>query len=432
MSIELRIPTAGESITEVEVGEWRKSEGDRVKRDEILVEIETDKASMELPSPSDGVLGKILKQAGEPAKVNDVIAFIESGAQGSGESKRGKTEWKHEKTESKQEKKEPAKSKAKEASPAPAGKSSGSKGNGASAAPMPAAQRLMKEKGIDAANVEGTGRGGRILKEDVTRHLEQDEEKAEEKTEAKPDDGDEPQASSAGGDREEEVVRMSLLRRRIAARLVEAQQTAALLTTFNEVDMSAVMQLRKQYQESFQKKYDVKIGFMSFFIKAAIDALKAFPAVNAEIRDEDIVYKNYYDIGVAVGTDKGLVVPVIRDAEHLSFAELELAIGDFGTRAREGKLSVDELTGGTFTISNGGVYGSRPSRPVRNSPQSAILGLHSIQDRPVAIDGEVVVRPMMYLALSYDHRIIDGKEAVTFLKRIKECIETPTRMLIEV
>ncbi|HEX7125714.1 MAG TPA: 2-oxoglutarate dehydrogenase complex dihydrolipoyllysine-residue succinyltransferase, partial [Thermodesulfobacteriota bacterium] len=309
------------------------------------------------------------------------------------------------------------------ASPSPFSKEEGS------TRVMPAAERVLAQQGLDARDVEPTGPGGRILKEDVERAAAEAREAAPapQRGQALPAA---PAAPAAGG--EEEVVPMTLLRRRIAERLVAAQQTAALLTTFNEVDMSAVMALRQEHQEAFQKRYGIKLGFMSFFVKAAVDALKLIPAVNAEIRGDSIVYKNYYDIGVAVGGGRGLVVPVIRGADRLSFAEIEQVIADFGKRARENAIRVEELQGGTFTISNGGIYGSMLSTPIVNPPQSGILGMHAIQERPVVRDGQVVVRPMMYLALTYDHRIVDGREAVTFLRRIKDVIETPARMLLEV
>jgi 2-oxoglutarate dehydrogenase E2 component (dihydrolipoamide succinyltransferase) len=293
---------------------------------------------------------------------------------------------------------------------------------------MPAAQRIISEKGLEVEKIQGTGPGGRLLKEDVLRHMERKETPAvEAAAQAEPS-----KLATAGSDREEEVVPMSRLRRTAAQRLVEVQHTSALLTTFNEIDMSAVMGLRKEYGEAFQQKYKVKLGFMSFFVRASIEALKAIPQVNAEVRGTDIVYKNYYDIGVAIGGGRGLVVPVLRNAERMSFAEIELAIGDLAARAQANKLKLDELQGGTFTISNGGVYGSLLSTPIVNPPQSGILGMHAIQERPVAREGAVVIRPMMYAALTYDHRIVDGREAVTFLKRIKELIEIPARFLIEI
>jgi len=417
MAIELKVPPVGESITEVQIGDWLKSEGDSVQSDEILVKIETDKVTVDLPSPATGVLTSIKVKKGQNANVGDVIGYLEEGAA-------------------------PAKTEtsAKPAEPAPAAVQSPEPPRPADdsepvsrelrdtlppqgfARVMPSARRALKERGLSADDVEATGPGGRLLKEDVLRAAQ------------KPKPA-EPAARPAAGaelDRPEEVVAMSPFRRRIAERLVESQQTAAILTTFNEVDMSNVMALRKQHQEAFQAKYGIKLGFMSFFVKAVIDALKAVPAVNGEIRGTDIVYKNYYDIGVAVGGGKGLAVPVIRAADRMSFAEVEKTIADFGARAKDNKLELKELQGGTFTISNGGIYGSLLSTPIINPPQSGILGLHAINDRPVALNGQVVIRPMMYIALSYDHRLIDGREAVTFLKRVKTCVEEPTRILLEV
>ncbi len=297
---------------------------------------------------------------------------------------------------------------------------------------MPAAQVALEAHGLRPEEIQATGPGGRILKEDVLRRLEETEPKVPAPAAAEPVPSPAPPLQAPTGDREEEVVPMSRLRRTVAERLVEAQHAAALLTTFNEIDMGAVSALRKEYGEAFQKKYEVRLGFMSFFIKACIDALKQFPALNAQVLGTNIVYHNYYDIGVAVGSGKGLVVPVIRNAERLSFAELEVVIGDFGRRAKENKLKLEELQGGTFTISNGGVYGSLLSTPIINPPQSGILGLHAIQERPVARDGNVVIRPMMYVALTYDHRLVDGREAVSFLKRIKDVLESPARMLMEI
>lgn len=388
MSVELEVPSVGESVTEVFIGNWLKREGDPVVKDEPLVEIETDKATLEISATVSGMLSKVLKREGESAAVGEVIALLQEG-------------------------------------PPPASEAVAAE----EVQVMPAARRLLDEHRLDASAVPSSGPGGRLLKEDVQRHL----------------GGQASSPSSSGhaaegtpslgldfGEREEEAVPMSPLRRRIAERLVEAQQRAALLTTFSEIDMSGVIELRKAYRDSFEKRYGVRLGFMSFFVKAAIDALKTIPAINAEIRSTDIVYKNYYDIGVAISTPRGLIVPVIRNAERLSFAEVEGAIADFGRRAQEHKIEPDELQGGTFTISNGGVFGSLLSTPIVNPPQSGVLGMHAIQERPVAMDGQVVIRPMMYVALSYDHRIVDGREAVTFLRRIKEAVEAPARMLLEV
>ena len=388
MSVELEVPSVGESVTEVFIGNWLKREGDPVVKDEPLVEIETDKATLEISATVSGMLSKVLKREGESAAVGEVIALLQEG-------------------------------------PPPASEAVAAE----EVQVMPAARRLLDEHGLDASDVPSSGPGGRLLKEDVQRHLG-----GQASSPSSSDNATEgtPSLGLDFGEREEEVVPMSPLRRRIAERLVEAQQRAALLTTFSEIDMSGVIELRKAYRDSFEKRYGVRLGFMSFFIKAAIDALKTIPAINAEIRSTDIVYKNYYDIGVAVSTPRGLIVPVIRNAERLSFAEIEGAIADFGRRAQEHKIEPDELQGGTFTISNGGVFGSLLSTPIVNPPQSGVLGMHAIQERPVAMDGEVVIRPMMYVALSYDHRIVDGREAVTFLRRVKEAVEAPARMLLEV
>lgn len=412
MSVELRVPASGESIAEVYIGTWRKAEGEAVTAGETIVELETDKAALELPSPVSGKLVKILKAEGEAAKIDEVIALIEEGAEATVPVESGGAE--------------PA-AQAVEAEPR----------QEAEKAPyiMPAARKAMAEHGVRPDEVVATGPGKRVLKEDVLKHVEQRREAT-----AQPAAGG--IASTYGVpdavhpdeqlEREEEAVPMSPIRRRIAERLVQAQQTAALLTTFNEVDMTEVINLRKEYQEAFTQEYGVKLGFMSFFVKAAIDALKRFPQLNAEIRDNHIIYKNYYDIGIAIGGGRGLVVPVLRNADKMSFAEIEQAIADFARRARENKLRVEELQGGTFTISNGGVYGSLFSTPIVNPPQSAILGLHAIQDRPVVYKGEIAIRKMMYIALTYDHRIVDGREAVTFLRRIKEVIEAPARLLLQI
>jgi 2-oxoglutarate dehydrogenase E2 component (dihydrolipoamide succinyltransferase) len=416
MAIELKVPPVGESITEVQIGEWLKSEGDSVQRDETIVKIETDKVTVDLPAPVSGVIASIKVKQGQNALVGDVIGYLEEGAAaGAGGP--------------------PASAHKPEPQPAaPPAAPTSSDPPPAEPAPrelrdtlppqgfarvMPSARRALKERGLEPDDVQPTGPGGRLLKEDVMRA---------------PDKGAPARAPAPADDsgHPEEIVAMSPFRKRIAERLVESQHTRAILTTFNEIDMTAAMALRKQHQEAFQEKYGIKLGFMSFFVKAAIDALKLVPAVNGEIRDTNIVYKNYYDIGVAVGGGKGLAVPVIRGADRLSFAEVERAIADFGVRAKDNKLELKELQGGTFTISNGGVYGSLLSTPIINPPQSGILGLHAIQERPVAVNGQVVIRPMMYVALSYDHRLIDGREAVTFLKRVKLCVEEPTRILLEV
>ncbi|GMW00934.1 MAG: dihydrolipoyllysine-residue succinyltransferase component of 2-oxoglutarate dehydrogenase complex [Candidatus Hydrogenedentota bacterium] len=401
MAVELKVPAVGESITEVQVGQWMKREGDYVDRDEPIVEIESDKATVEVAAPVAGVITSIFKQTGEAASVGEVIGQMEKADRPEGKS--------------------PAPAKTKAKAEAPVAAKSVSKSDTSAARVMPAAQRLLDEHGIAAGDVKGTGPGGRVLKEDVMKHAERKQLPAAVAEEA-----------VAHGDREVEAVRMSPMRKKIAERLVEAQRTMALLTTFNEIDMSAAIALRKEHQEEFQKKYQIKLGFMSIFVKACVDALRQFPKLNAQIEGQDIVYHNYCDVGIAVGGGKGLVVPVLRSAERMSFAEVELAIADLGTRAKENRIKLDELQGGTFSISNGGIYGSMLSTPIVNPPQSGILGLHAIQDRVVAVDGQIVIRPMMYVALTYDHRIVDGREAVSFLKRVKQCVENPARMLIEV
>jgi 2-oxoglutarate dehydrogenase E2 component (dihydrolipoamide succinyltransferase) len=434
MPTELKVPPVGESITEVQIGEWLKAEGDVVQRDEIVVKIETDKVTVDLPAPVSGRLGQIKVKQGQPAAVGDVIGFIEDAAAASPSTTTG-------------DQRVPAPAEApppsRQAASVPETSSTPSESRRdvretippqGFARVMPSARRALKERGLRAEDVEATGPGGRLLKEDVLRTPEGAPAPAAAAGAAEAREVRVPAKAPApsSSERPEEIVPMSPFRRRIAERLVASQQSAALLTTFNEVDMSGVIALRKEYQEAFQQKYGMKLGFMSFFVKAAIDALKLIPAVNGEIRGNDIVYKNYYDIGVAVGGGKGLAVPVIRGADRLSFAEVEQTINDFGKRAKDNKLELHELQGGTFTISNGGVYGSLMSTPIVNPPQSGILGLHAMQDRPVAVDGQVVVRPMMYIALTYDHRLVDGREAVTFLKRIKQCVEQPARMLLEI
>jgi 2-oxoglutarate dehydrogenase E2 component (dihydrolipoamide succinyltransferase) len=429
MAIELKVPSVGESITDVQIGEWLKKEGSRVERDDTLVKIETDKATLDLPAPVAGVLSRILVKAGQPASVGDVIGILEENAEGAAVASNS------------------GKNPGVVAEPAPSSVGPSSKSPIDSipaqgfARVMPSARRALKERGLKVEDVEGSGPGGRVLKEDVLRHIEEPPPAArpEELQARKLAREEAPRAemreaphAEAPEDGLEEIVPMSPFRRRIAERLVQAQTVAALLTTFNEIDMTAVMALRKQHQEAFLARYKTKLGFMSFFVKAVIDALKATPALNAEIRGTDIVYKNHYDIGIAVGGGKGLAVPVVRNADRLSFAEVEQKIADFGKRAQESRLELHELQGGTFTISNGGVYGSLMSTPIVNPPQSGILGLHAINERPVAVNGAVVVRPMMYVAVTYDHRLVDGREAVTFLKRIKQCIEDPARMLVEV
>ncbi|WP_105318311.1 2-oxoglutarate dehydrogenase complex dihydrolipoyllysine-residue succinyltransferase [Thermus tenuipuniceus] len=400
---ELKVPSVGESIVEVEIGAWLKKEGEGFAQDEPLVELITDKATLELPAPFAGTLERILKRTGETAKVGEAIALLKASGEALPRPEPEAT------VPQAPEPQEPL--------------------------AMPAAERVLREAGVSPGEVVGTGLGGRILKEDVERHLEEKAKQAP--PQAVPPRMPEPaplpvQPPADRPWRVSEAVPMSPLRRRIAERLLMVRQTTAMLTTFNEADMSAIIALRKELGEAFQKKHGVKLGFMSFFVKAVVQVLKEIPELNAEIRDNTILYHRYYDIGVAVGGGEGLVVPVIRDADRLSFAEIERQIADFAERARGKKLKPEELMGGTFTITNGGVYGSLNSTPLLNPPQVGILGMHAIQERPVARDGQVVIRPMMYLALSYDHRIVDGREAVTFLKRVKELVENPVRLMLEV
>ncbi|MEX1230416.1 MAG: 2-oxoglutarate dehydrogenase complex dihydrolipoyllysine-residue succinyltransferase [Planctomycetaceae bacterium] len=435
MTIDVKVPAVGESVTEVYIGEWRKSEGDNVRQDEELVELESDKATFDAPAPATGVLVEILKKAGDRAGVGEVIARIDPSGDGgqAGESKKSvaaepkRKQPEKEKADEKERRGEqPTAEKRQKEDAQPRDEVESE--TESEARIMPAARRALDDYNLDAEGIEPTGPGGRLLKEDVLRHVQQ-ESKKEPRDEAKADGG---KPAAREGTREEKAVPLSPIRRTIGRRLVEAQKNAALLTTFNEADMSAVMSLRSKYRDAFQKKHNIKLGIMSFFVKAAVEALQTIPEVNAEIRDDQIIYHNYCDVGIAIGVEKGLVVPVLKNAEAMSFADVELAIDDFARRAQSNRLKIDELRGGTFTISNGGIYGSLLSTPIVNPPQSGVLGMHAIQERPVVRDGQIVARPMMYLALSYDHRLVDGREAVTFLRRIKECIEDPARLLIEV
>jgi len=464
MSVELKVPAVGESITEVQIGEWLVREGDLVQADEPLVVIETDKVTVELPAPAAGVIAKTLKKRGDKAEVGEVIGILEerAGAAPAAEKEPSDAQAKPSKAAQKPHAGSPAKPGAAKA-PAASAPVSKDKQQGkerardageaepgrppARTAPqaeqdvrvMPAARRALAERGLRPSEVRASGPGGRLLKEDVERDAADDDRSAADQDRyagrGAPAKRAEPAPRATlppAAEREEESVPMSPLRKRIAQRLVEAQQTAAILTTFNEIDMSVVGALRRSQQERFLQKHGVKLGFMSFFVKASIEALKLVPQVNAEVRGDAIVYKNYFDIGIAVGGGKGLVVPVLRDAERLSFAEIEVGIADLAARAKDNELALEELQGGTFTISNGGIYGSLLSTPILNPPQSGILGLHAIQERAVVREGAVVVRPMMFVALSYDHRIVDGREAVTFLKHVKELVEEPARLLLEI
>lgn len=411
MLIEIKVPQLSESVAEATLLAWHKKVGEAVKRDENLIDIETDKVVLELPAPADGVLTKIIKGDGTTVKAGEVIATIDSEGKAAASASAAV----------------PAKAVIQPVTPAPTTKPV------ASASPaMPSARKIAEEKGVDTAAIAGSGRGGRVTKGDVLGAKSPPAPEAP--AAAKPSLPQPPAPVSVDqilGNRPEQRVAMSRLRARIAERLVQSQSSAAILTTFNEVNMQPVMDLRKKYQERFEKEHGVRLGFMSFFVKASVHALKKFPLVNASIDGNDIVYHGYFDIGVAVGSPRGLVVPILRDADQLSFAEVEKKIADFGKRAQDGKLTIEELTGGTFSISNGGVFGSMLSTPIINPPQSAILGVHATRDRPVAENGQVVIRPINYLALSYDHRIVDGREAVLSLVAIKEALEDPARLLLD-
>jgi 2-oxoglutarate dehydrogenase E2 component (dihydrolipoamide succinyltransferase) len=409
---EIRVPTLGESVTEATIGRWFKKAGDAVAVDEPLVELETDKVTIEVPAPSAGTLGEIVAKDGETVAVGALLGQIKDGAAGAAAK--------------------PAAAPAKPAAApqAPSPPPAASKGPPTDAPLAPSVRKISAESGIDAATVPGSGKDGRVTKGDMLAAIE--------KAASAPTPVNQSAAavqvrapSPADDAAREERVKMTRLRQTIARRLKDVQNTAAMLTTFNEVDMSHIMAMRGQYKDVFEKKHGSKLGFMGFFTKACVQALRDIPAANAEIDGTDLIYKNYYHIGVAVGTDKGLVVPVVRDCDHKSIAEIEKSIADFGRRARDGQLKIEEMQGGTFTITNGGIYGSLMSTPILNAPQSAILGMHKIQDRPVAIGGKLEIRPMMYLALSYDHRVIDGKEAVTFLVRVKESLEDPARLVLD-
>jgi len=418
MATEIRVPTLGESVTEATIGRWFKQPGDAVKADEPVLELETDKVTLEVNAPAAGVLGEQLAKEGETVAVNAVLGSISDGAAIAKAAPAAKA--------AEPKKAAPAAAPAKPAAPAAPMKAAPASANG------PAVGRIAAETGIDPSTIAGSGKDGRATKGDALAAV------AVGATAPRPAAAPAPapiqlRAPSPADDAaREERVRMTKLRQTIARRLKDAQNTAAMLTTFNDVDMSEVMKLRAHYKDAFEKRHGVKLGFMGFFVKACVQALKELPAVNAEVDGDDIVYKNYYHIGIAVGTDRGLVVPVVRDADHLSLAGIEGTIADFGRRARDGKLKIEEMQGGTFSITNGGIYGSLVSTPILNAPQSAILGMHRIEDRPVARGGQVVIRPMMYLALSYDHRIVDGKEAVTFLVRVKEGLEDPARLILDI
>ncbi len=399
MTTDIKAPAFPESVQDGTIAEWHIAEGQPIKRDQPLVDIETDKVVIEVVAPSDGVLSKIIKAVGDVVESNEVIGAFEAGAVASEAAEPSATEPKAEESEE---------------APAPVSDAAGK----ASPSINPAAKRLLDENNLSPDGIAGSGKDGRITRADVVNHLDSLTVEGQ------------PETPLATNSREEKRVPMSRLRARVAERLLEATQTTAMLTTFNEVDMTELKRMRASYRDAFEARHGIRLGYMSFFVRACVEALKKFPAVNASIDGSDVVYHGYQDIGVAVSSERGLVVPVLRDTDGLSLAETELKISEFGNKAKAGKLSIEDMTGGTFTISNGGVFGSLLSTPILNPPQTAILGMHSIQDRPVAREGEVVIRPMMYLALSYDHRLIDGKEAVQFLVAVKEIIEDPTRILL--
>lgn len=403
MTIEVKVPTLGESVTEATIGEWLKKPGEAVKADEPIASLETDKVAVEVPSPVAGVMGEYRVKLGDTVNVGAVIALVEEGGVAS----------------------TPAAAPA--AAPAPVVPAAAAQEPSADVTLSPAVRRAVLEHGVDPSSIKGTGKDGRLTKEDVLAAAKAKEASPTPAVSAPAT----PAPTSTGGERRSERVKMTRLRQTIAKRLKSAQENAALLTTFNDVDMSAVIEARNKYKDLFEKKHGVRLGFMSFFAKASVLALKDVPAVNAQIDGDEIVYHDFVDISVAVSAPNGLVVPVVRDCDRKSFADIELAIAEYGKKAKDGSLTMDDMAGGTFTISNGGVFGSLMSTPIINPPQSAVLGLHRIEDRAVVVDGQIVIRPMMYLALSYDHRIIDGREAVTALKIIKEAIEDPTRLLID-
>ncbi|MCW8408671.1 2-oxoglutarate dehydrogenase complex dihydrolipoyllysine-residue succinyltransferase [Legionella sp. PATHC035] len=405
MSIEVKVPVLPESVADATVAAWHKKVGDKVTRDENLLDLETDKVVLEVPAPADGILAEIMFQEGDTVNSGQLLAKIKEGA-GSEAKEETKTE-----TAKGRDEAETDKVSAKE-----------------DKSTSPVVRRMMAEHDLQSAQIQGSGKDGRITKEDVLAYIES----TREKTSKSPEAHKEQQPKAPMGLREERRVPMTRLRAKIAERLLEAQHNAAMLTTFNEVNLKAVMDMRAQYKDSFEKKHGVKLGFMSFFTKAVVESLKRFPAVNASIDGQDVVYHGFYDIGIAVSTERGLVVPVIRDADQMSMAEIELAINDAATKARQGKLAMEDMQGGTFTITNGGVFGSLLATPIINPPQTGILGMHKIEDRPVVEKGQIVIRPMMYVALSYDHRLIDGKDSVQFLVSVKELLEDPARLLLNV
>ena len=422
MKVDITVPELAESITEAVIGEWLKKPGEWIEDGEQLVDIETDKVILEVTAPQRGELASISKQTGEQVQSNEVIAVIDTSKKGKKTAAPGK-----------EQKEKPGTQKNSEPEPADAGSKAAPDSSAPAEEPVPsktspAVRKLAEDHGVDVRSIKGTGKGGRITKQDVQARIENDRDETAPAADMRVSLQEETEVTETRKDRR---VPMTNLRKTIARRLVQAQQQSAMLTTFNEVNMTNIKGLRNKYKEKFEKKHGVKLGFMSFFIKASIEALKEFSIINASIEDEDIVYHDNFDIGVAVSTERGLIVPVIREADQLRFAEIERSIADFASRARSNKISIEELSGGTFTITNGGIFGSMMSTPIINPPQSAILGMHTIMDRPIVQDGEIRIAPMMYLALSYDHRTIDGKDAVQFLVRIKETIEDPARLLLQ-
>ena len=422
MSVEVKVPLLPESVSEATVAVWHKKVGDSVTIDENIVDIETEKVVLEVPSTVDGVIKEIKFEEGATVGEQEVLAIIEEGAKADASS--DKKESKSDASESAQDTK------------AADTDDSDDDGDDSDADKLsPAVKKLVAENDIDPSSIKGTGKNGRLLKDDVVKAIENKKSSSKSGSDQASSDSGKDSSSvkptSSSGSREERRVPMTRLRSTIARRLKEAQDTQAMLTTFNDVNLQAVIDIRNQYKELFEKNHGTRLGFMSFFVKATIEALKRFPAVNASIDGNDLVYHDYYDIGIAASSPRGLVVPVLRDVDQMSFAEVEKTIGEYGQKAKDGKLTMDDLTGGTFTISNGGVFGSMMSTPIVNPPQSAILGMHRIEERPIALNGEVVIRPMMYLAVTYDHRIIDGKESVLFLRTIKECLEDPARLMLE-
>ena len=424
MTIEVKVPQLPESVADATLITWHKSPGDQVSRDENLVDLETDKVVLEVPAPASGVLKEIRIADGTTVTSGEILALLEEG-EATVEAKAPPAADTTSTAPPQAQESQAQDSQAKD-SQAEAGEGEDKRGGSADKL-SPAVRRLVEEHSLDASRIPGSGRDGRITKADVMQFLQ-----AGDKPDTAAQEGKSAAPLPAAGSRGERRVAMTRLRTRIADRMVEAQQAAAMLTSFNEVDLSEVMRLRKQYRDSFEKKYGARIGYMSFFVKAAIEALRKFPVVNASVEGSDIIYHDYHDVGIAVSTERGLLVPVLRNAEALSFADIEKSIIDYATRARDGQIQIGEITGGTFTITNGGVFGSLMSTPIINPPQSAILGMHKIQERPMVVDGEIRIRPMMYIALTYDHRIIDGREAVQFLVSVKESLEDPARLLIQV